>query len=226
MRYRAILFDLDGTLIDDDAATDAGARAFHRRHAARISHPAEGFEKRWHDVLLKHALRYDAGEISFEESRRERMREIMGEPLGAAEADALFAGYLADYEASTVAYADTVASLDALEGHAFGIVTNWAEAQQRKKLALSGILDRFQVVVGMVPGRYIKPHAPIFHLACQQLGVRAGECVFVGDHLEKDAKGSTAAGMRGIWLNRLGRPPVDGVETIASLAELPALVRA
>lgn len=224
MRYKAVLFDLDGTLMDDDAAERAGARAFKRRHGDRIPHPEEGFTDTWHAILNKHALRYDAGEITFEESRRERMRDITGQPLTAVEADAIFAEYLADYEAAWNAYPDTAPSLDRLAGFKLGIVTNWQEAQQRRKLAAVGILDRFPVVVGMEPGKYIKPHAPIFHLACEKLGVLPAECVFVGDHLEKDARGSTAAGMRGIWLNRLGLPPVEGVEMMTSLDELVALL--
>ncbi len=222
MTIRAVLFDLDGTLMDDDAAERAGALAFKRRHGDRVPHPEEGFTEVWHAVLNKHALRYDAGEITFEETRRERMREITGRPLTAEEADAMFGEYLANYEAAWNAYPDTAPSLDRLAAYKLGIVTNWQEAQQRRKLAAVGLLDRFPVIVGMEPGKYIKPHAPIFHLACGRLGVAPAECVFVGDHLEKDARGAAAAGMRGIWLNRTGRPPVDGVETITSLDELPA----
>jgi putative hydrolase of the HAD superfamily len=47
--------------------------------------------------------------------------------------------------------------------------------------------------------------------------------VHVGDSPDKDVAGARAAGIRPLLLCREGRPP-DGVETIGTLAELPALV--
>jgi putative hydrolase of the HAD superfamily len=46
--------------------------------------------------------------------------------------------------------------------------------------------------------------------------------MYVGDRLDVDAQGATAAALRGVWLNRRGAAPAPGVETITSLAELPS----
>jgi len=43
---------------------------------------------------------------------------------------------------------------------------------------------------------------------------------FIGDNLEKDARASARAGMRGIWLNRYGKEKAADVEMIGSLDEL------
>ena len=44
----------------------------------------------------------------------------------------------------------------------------------------------------------------------------------MGDSLEADVEGARAAGVRGLLLVRDGEPPA-GVESVESLAELPAL---
>jgi putative hydrolase of the HAD superfamily len=46
--------------------------------------------------------------------------------------------------------------------------------------------------------------------------------LLVGDDVEKDVTGPAAAGMRSVWLDRLGvEDPPAGFPRITSLAELP-----
>jgi FMN phosphatase YigB (HAD superfamily) len=47
--------------------------------------------------------------------------------------------------------------------------------------------------------------------------------VHVGDRVDNDIEGAVAAGVRAILMQREGDPPL-GVEAIASLRELPALL--
>jgi putative hydrolase of the HAD superfamily len=47
---------------------------------------------------------------------------------------------------------------------------------------------------------------------------------YIGDQLEVDALAATAAGLRGIWLNRTGDPCPRGVETVNNLTDLPSLL--
>jgi putative hydrolase of the HAD superfamily len=74
---------------------------------------------------------------------------------------------------------------------------------------------------------FAKPDERIFRLAAAAIGVPLQRCLFVGDNRAGDAVGAQAAGMLGVWLNRRAQPaPDDAVPQIASLAELPGLVRA
>jgi FMN phosphatase YigB (HAD superfamily) len=68
-----------------------------------------------------------------------------------------------------------------------------------------------------------KPAPAVFQDALRLAGVGPDEAVHVGDSLEGDVDGARAAGLRAILLQRHGEPP-EGVETITSLAELPALL--
>jgi FMN phosphatase YigB (HAD superfamily) len=69
-----------------------------------------------------------------------------------------------------------------------------------------------------------KPVRRVFELACGRLGVPTRAAVYVGDQLEADALAATAAGLRGIWLNRTGETVPSGVETIDNLTDLPSLL--
>jgi putative hydrolase of the HAD superfamily len=235
---RAVLFDLDGTLMDHDAARVAGLAA----HVAALMPglPADELTRldtEWRRLEALHYDEYAAGRISFQEQRRRRVRGIhaaMGdaEPADAA-CDAWFAAYLERYRAGWRAFDDVAPVLDALTAALpdapLGIVTNGEGEPQRAKLAAIGLADRFPVVIASAEVGLAKPDPAIFALACERLGVEPSATAHVGDRLDLDANGATAAGLRGVWLDRLragagAHMPAVGVRTIATLHELPPVL--
>jgi putative hydrolase of the HAD superfamily len=224
-----ILFDLDGTLLDDAAAVRAGVAVFLEAFRSDFTEDLETFHRRWVSVSEKHFQSMNwMKKTSFWGQRRSRMREIFGRDLSDEEADERFKVYLKVYETSWRLYPDTLPCFEALAGKRIGLITNGDGTQQRLKLARLGLEDRFSVVVISREVDCAKPEPTIFQLAAKLGGVRVEDCVYVGDRLDADALGSQGAGMRGIWLKRDGKPTAEpvSVEVIASLEALPALIAA
>jgi putative hydrolase of the HAD superfamily len=229
---RALLFDLDGTLMDHDAARVAGLAA----HVAALlpGLPAAELARvdgEWQRLEAVHYDEYAAGRISFQEQRRRRVRGLhaaLDRPApDDAAADAWFAAYLGHYRGAWSAFDDVLPALAALAtAHpdaALGVVTNGEGEPQRAKLAAIGLADRFPVVIASAEAGIAKPDAAIFALACERLGVAPHEAAHVGDRLDLDAHGAASAGLRGIWLDRRRTgDAAAGVATIATLHELPA----
>jgi putative hydrolase of the HAD superfamily len=216
-----VLFDIDDTLLDDVAATAAAVTALHAQVGR--AEPAHTFEERWLASLRHHYARYVAGEISFVEQRRIRVREAVQGHVSDAEADALIGGYLQVYEQNWQLFPDTVACLDALASHQLAVVSNGNVDQQRQKLQHFGLLERFAAVVTSDQVGFGKPDRRIFFSACEQCGVSPSDAVHVGDRFDLDVAGALSAGVRAVWLDRLGSEATEhaGVTTIRSLAELP-----
>lgn len=123
--------------------------------------------------------------------------------------------------------APTIAALSAT-GIRLGLVTNGASVLQRDKihaLGLDGVFD--PVVVSSEIGAR-KPDRVVFDHAVVTAGLDPAATWFVGDNLWVDVLGAGRAGLRTVWLNRDGgRRPEDGPvpdAEIASLAVLPDLV--
>jgi putative hydrolase of the HAD superfamily len=231
---RAVLFDLDGMLMDHDAARSAGLQAhlddwlpgLEADELARL-------EIEWQRLEAIHSDEYTRGECTFTEQRRRRVQGIQAvlerEPAEELATDAWFAAYLRHYRAAWRAFDDVLPALSALEtAHpsvALGVVTNGEGEPQRAKLATIGLCERFPVVVASGEAGVAKPEAEIFALACERLGVEPAQAAHVGDRLDLDAEGAIVAGPRGIWLDRFEtttRP--THIERISTMHELPAVL--
>lgn len=220
-----ILFDIDDTLLDDAQATRLATDALHSQLKSEWS--LEEFRERWLASIERHFARFLAGEISFEEQRRTRIRDVVPTAVADSEADDVFAIYLAQYERHWRLFADVLPCLEAVREHQLGVVSNGNSYQQRQKLQRLGIHDRFTCVVLSEEVGYAKPDARIFLRACEQAGVDPRQSVHVGDRMDVDAFGASQAGLRAVWLNRMAAkaPALDHDFTIiGTLAELPALV--
>lgn len=227
-----MLFDLDATLMDHDAARAAGFATHLAEWLGEMqAGELERLDEEWRRLEALHYDEYTSGECSLAEQRRRRVRG-MHESLERVvpsdeEADAWFASYLGHYRGQWRAFEDVAPALEALcTAHpelALGIVTNGEGEPQRAKLAAIGVSDRFTTVIASGEVGVAKPDASIFALACERLGVEPAQTAHVGDRLDLDAQAASAAGLHGIWLDRLGtqRPPRD-VTRIATLHELPA----
>ncbi len=97
-------------------------------------------------------------------------------------------------------------------------------SQQEHKLQRTGLAAYIDVVLTSGRLGVAKPDPAAFQLACAELGVSPAATVYVGDRLDVDALASSAAGLRGIWLNRNQGQLPNGVASITSLHDLPVLL--
>jgi hypothetical protein len=134
-----VCFDLDGTLVDDTTATNKAVAVLHERLGVGVS--ASEFRNRWFASSRIHFDRFVAGQITFQEQRRARVREMVRAEMSDAAADDVFGMYVTEYERHWTLFADVFPCLDALAVHRLGVVTNGSSLQQRRKLR-SGIAPR------------------------------------------------------------------------------------
>jgi putative hydrolase of the HAD superfamily len=218
-----VFFDIDATLIDHKKAADVAASHFLKNFSDILPYSETDFCNLWHKLIEKHSNMFFAGEVSFLEQRRNRMRELFHlEPtLSEEEADRRYQIYLDSYESNWTLFEDVISCLDSLTSKTLGIISNGNLIQQHKKLKQSGIINRFQTIVISEEVGFSKPKPEIFLEACRLAKTSPGNCIYIGDRLDIDALACQVVGMKGIWLNRTNLPIADSsVSVINSLTKL------
>ena len=181
-RPAAVLFDLDGTLID--SAPDLAAAAEKMRSDRNLP------------LLGAAAYRHMTGA-----GARGLLEVAFGSTPQELEFEGLKKEFLNNYESMllqrTRPFEGVDALLLALQRHnlPWGIVTNKAERFTLPLVAQLPLLAPAAVVIGGDTTAHAKPHPEPLLEAARRLGVDAVQCVYVGDD-ERDVIAGKAAGMK------------------------------
>lgn len=180
-RPRAVLFDLDGTLLD--TAPDLAAALNRTRADENLPPLPAAVIRPWVSRGSPGLLR-----LGFGDDQRERDT--------AARGSRLLAHYRAEIATRTHLFAGMAEVLDALDadGRPWGIVTNKPGWLTTPLVAALALADRAACVVAGDTLAQAKPHpAPLLYAAAA-VAVRSADCLYIGD-AESDVTAARAAGM-------------------------------
>jgi HAD superfamily hydrolase (TIGR01549 family) len=224
---RAVLFDLDDTLVDHQHASHAAVAGVRDVFVALQARTLEAMAAE-NDRLVE-ALHSDVGlgRRTADDARIERYRRL----FSFADAPADHASAAAElhrriYMASRRAVPGAVALLAALHGRVtIAIVTNNTVAEQTEKLATFHLAPYVDVLVTSEEVGTAKPGPAIFAHALARCACPAAAAVMVGDSWRNDVEGALRAGIRALWFNRRGTPAPDpAVLAMTSLEPATAVV--
>lgn len=216
-RSPALVFDLDGTLVDT-APDILGALNFvlvreGRRPVTRTD--------------LRHLVGHGARTMFAE------ALTLTGGPLPEDRVDALIDDYIAHYRAHIAdesrPFAGVVETLAHFSetGARLGVLTNKPQELALPLLEALGLAKHFAAIHGAGRFSYSKPDARVFHHLVEEMGGTGAGALMIGDSTT-DARTAHAAGVPVVLLTYGYTPdPVEtlGADAIAdSFAELPELV--
>jgi len=216
MTRAAVIFDLDGTLID--SAPDIHAAANRVLRAEGLDEQSFAQVRSFIGRGVPHLIRQllIAAGHGDDDARHARMAE----------------SFVAGYDEAvglTLPYPGVAETLESLRaaGHPLGICTNKPEAATRAVLAHLSLDAPFSVIVGGDSHPVRKPDPAPLHLAVSRLG--RPNAIFVGDS-EVDAETAQAAGLPFLlFTGGYRKSPVEALPQAGRFshhADLPALIAA
>jgi putative hydrolase of the HAD superfamily len=212
---QAVVFDLDGTLLDRRRSFERFVRDQWERfsHALSVVHP---------DTYVQLLIQRDRDGYA---PRQELFTGLVAQfELPATLADSLLSDYRAGFPSACVLFPDVTATLAALRAAGFklGLITNGSLRMQSRKLECLSLSSSFDVILISAAEGLNKPDPAIFHRALQRLDIDPADAIFVGDHPDVDIRGARAAGMQTVW--RRDPTTSEVVEADATIAEVGDLL--
>lgn len=211
---KAVLFDLDGTLLDRDESVKGFIHSQYDRLNSIVGHiPRENYIKRfieldqrgyvWKDKVYQQLVtEFQITEITWEE---------------------LLQDYICEFKNHCVPFPNLVNMLQELRSRnlRLGMITNGRGQFQLDNIKALGVEKYFDRILISEWEGIKKPDPDIFKRALKQLNVAPHESIFVGDHPDNDVKAAQNVGMIGVWKKdpQWNQSVADCV--VEDLAELP-----
>ena len=199
----AILFDLDNTLFDREAAFRGLAEDFFDERLLGVASLPRA------DAV---ALMVEWDDDGYSDRQEMRERWVAEWPEAGLDFDAFNGWYrqvMARHSLPDAAVNDFLARLNS-QGMPWGIVTNGSGRNQRDKCRLTGLEALTHFIIASEEQGYAKPDPRIFQDAMSALGLEAPEQVlFVGDNPVTDIEGARSSGMQTAWVSRGKQFPAE-----------------
>ncbi|RXH51532.1 HAD family hydrolase [Kurthia gibsonii] len=212
--FKAVLFDLDGTLLNRDKSVELFINKQYERLYELLSHiPKEQYISRfieldnhgyvWKDKVYQQLIsEFNIPFVTWEE---------------------LLQDYVQQFKHHCVGFPHIHKMLEELKNNkiALGMITNGYGQFQMDNIKALDIEKYFDVILVSEWEGIKKPNPKIFMNALEQLNVEPSESVFIGDHPENDVKAAQNVGMKGIWKKNNQWTYIEADAIIDDYLELP-----
>lgn len=226
-QYRFLLFDLDNTLLDFDAAEQVAIRKAFRDLGLE---PTDALIDRYCAINIAQWEAFERGELTRDEVLVRRFALLFGElglSLDPEHAEALYRGYLGIGHYFVPHAPELLAAL--APHYRLFIASNGVADTQESRLASAGIVPYFQdIFISETTGHH-KPERAYFDYCFSHIaGFDPRAALMIGDSLTSDILGGQNAGIDTCWFNpkhNPGRPDIRPTYEIHSLPELSELLK-
>lgn len=215
---KAVLFDLDNTLVDRRRSIYAYSVHFFRYFSESLGEIQPS-------ALAGSLARADGG------GYREKT-EVFSDLLGSLpwsnppSVPELENHWLSTFPRAAVAMEGLRETLDSLVSHSIilGIVTNGGSLAQNGKIDALGLRGYMGAILVSAEIGVSKPDRRIFEAALAELSLEADEAWFVGDNPIADIRGAEAAGLTAVWMRGSHSWPDDHDQPRFQIGSLPELI--
>ena len=204
MKYKAVIFDLDDTLFDRDAAQLRVVeliiiqfpQIFSGHNKKQI---VEAFLESDHQVTVD----FEAGVPS--DGLRQKRSRIFLQLLGIEEeyADTITDMYVKEYPMINIPVPGAVPIVKKVSKRMpVALLSNGLPDVQYKKIQAIGLDNIFSCIVLSEEIGIRKPDLRIFHYTADLLKTKPFECLYIGDSFTNDVVGAKSSGMPVCWFRR------------------------
>ncbi|WHY79603.1 HAD family hydrolase [Neobacillus sp. WH10] len=214
---KAVIFDLDGTLLNRDATVQKFIDDQYERLNNWLGHiPKELYTSRFIELDCR-------GYTWKDKVYQQLINEFI---IKGITWDRLLQDYLEKFKNHCIPFPNLISMLEDLKkkSYVMGIITNGKGQFQMDNIEALGIERYFKTILISEWEGIKKPNPEIFVKALKQLNVFANESAYVGDHPENDVIAAGKVGMKTIWKRDIQYEGSKGDFIIEDLREIPFII--
>ena len=191
-RIKAVIFDLDGTLLNRDESV----QKFIKDQYNRIISSVESVNQK--DYMTRFIELDRHGYVSKDIVYAQLVHDFAFHTVSS---DRLLKDYTEQFNYSCVPYPNLKVMLNELKRRKYklGMITNGYGRFQMDNIERLGINHLFDTILISEWEGIKKPNPEIFMLALERFGVSSSEAIFIGDHPINDIQASKHVGMTAVW---------------------------
>lgn len=223
-RYKYLLWDIDGTILDFEAAEKAAINTLFERF--NLGKCTDEMLERYSAINKRYWQALERGEMTKPEILIGRFAEFFG-------TEGLDASVATDFNAAyQIALGDTIVFIDDAYNvlkaqkadHLLIAVTNGTKIAQQKKINASGLNELLDYIFISEDVGYEKPSIQFFEKVIETVGIKdLSEAIIIGDSLTSDIQGGVNAGIDTCWYNPKGTVNAGNVKTTYEIKDLHEL---
>jgi len=216
---KAVIFDLDNTILDR-------TRTFHQFTTSFVDTYFRHAQD--HEVLINRIIELDQDGYK---DKHQLFAELLEELPWASKPEIaeLLDYYSVQYVSNALLMEQATETIAYMrQKYKLGLITNGKTAIQYGKVDRLGLRSAFDFILVSEEAGVKKPDIQIFQMAIERLGLKAEECLYIGDHPKNDIQGASLAGMKTIWI-QVNQPWIEELTarpayTIKKLNELVGIL--
>lgn len=189
---QAVLFDLDGTLLDRRQSLKQFIHDQYNRFASHLMNIEQS-------EYCSRFLELDNNGYTWKDKVYATL--LCEYNITTLTPEQLLHDYITNFQHHCIPFQNMHELLQRLtqQNIKIGIITNGFTDFQINNLRALNIHTYTNTILVSEAEGIKKPHPEIFERALQKLDIKASECLYVGDHPENDVLGSERVGILGVW---------------------------
>ncbi|HHK5534388.1 TPA: HAD family hydrolase [Bacillus mobilis] len=189
---QAVLFDLDGTLLDRRQSLKQFIHDQYNRFASHLMNIEQS-------EYCSRFLELDNNGYTWKDKVYATL--LCEYNITTLTPEQLLHDYITNFQHHCIPFQNMHELLQRLiqQNIKIGIITNGFTDFQINNLRALNIHTYTNTILVSEAEGIKKPHPEIFERALQKLDIKASECLYVGDHPENDVLGSERIGILGVW---------------------------